>query len=692
MKIYLIRHGSTAGNLEHRYVGKTDEPLTKEALHLLEKIKEYYPRPDCVFVSPLVRCVQTAEALFPEMQPRKMLQLREMDFGEFEYKNYEELKEDERYQKWIDSNGTETFPGGESRKAFAGRCCAAFEKACQEAKKEGSRELAFVVHGGTIMAILDRYAWPHRDYFEWQVKNGEGFSCELSWTSEKESSQIEQPSSMDEICRKLPFCLSVLSPLPYPPGMTGIEDEYVMKQNKKLRCGYTTGTCAAAAAKAAAQMLLSGRMCFRADLLTPKGIWLHLPIEEQHIGADGVSYAECAVRKYAGDDPDATDGIRIYARAEYYKGNDFICKASDFKAVGFRNTDDIDINDKDRNGTDFNSESGRSVPEDCVTQKQNSGSISDTGVRVVIDGGVGVGRVTRPGLEQPVGEAAINRVPREMIIREVETVCETLEYNGRLKITISVPEGAEIAKRTFNPHLGIVGGISILGTSGIVVPMSEEALIASIRVEMKQKVASGEKYILVTPGNYGEDFLRRGGVSVNTRSGNLDEAFSEKMGTCNENMKPEPAYSLSAEASMKCSNYVGETLDIAQELGAEGILFVAHIGKFIKVSGGIMNTHSAHADCRAELIAAQAMRAGVPPELVRKLLDTNTTEEAVGKLLESGWLEPTMAEVTRRIHFHLQKHCKGALQTEAIIYSSQYGYLGETDGAGAMAEKIAHCR
>ncbi|MCD8330680.1 MAG: cobalt-precorrin-5B (C(1))-methyltransferase, partial [Lachnospiraceae bacterium] len=143
-----------------------------------------------------------------------------------------------------------------------------------------------------------------------------------------------------------------------------------------------------------------------------------------------------------------------------------------------------------------------------------------------------------------------------------------------------------------------------------------------------------------------------------------------------------------AQDSMKCSNYVGETLDIAQELGVKGILFVSHIGKFIKVTGGIMNTHSAHADCRAELIAAQAMRAGAPPDTVRKLLDTNTTEEAVGILLESGWLEPTMREVTGRIRFHLQKHCKGALETEVILFSNQYGYLGESDGAGQMMKKM----
>ncbi|MCD8395647.1 MAG: cobalt-precorrin-5B (C(1))-methyltransferase [Lachnospiraceae bacterium] len=139
---------------------------------------------------------------------------------------------------------------------------------------------------------------------------------------------------------------------------------------------------------------------------------------------------------------------------------------------------------------------------------------------------------------------------------------------------------------------------------------------------------------------------------------------------------------------MKCSNYVGETLDIAEELGVKGILFVAHIGKFIKVSGGVMNTHSAHADCRAELFAAQAMRAGTPPEIVSRLLDTNTTEEAVGILLEAGWLAQTMAEVASRVKFHLQKHCRGAFETEVILFSNQYGYLGETDGAESMMEKM----
>lgn len=584
MRVCLIRHGKTAGNLEHRYVGTTDEGLTAEAVEELKENRDRYPIPDCVFSSPLKRCIQTAELLFPGMQPEILSGLRECDFGSFEYKNYQELQENTDYQAWIDSNGTLPFPGGESREEFIRRCAAAFEEGCRKAEQNGCHYPAFVVHGGTIMAVLDCFSMPHRDYFDWQVKNGEGFAGE----------------KVQGGCQ-----LTRLEALP-GPARTGIEDQFVMKKNKKLRCGYTTGSCAAAAAKAAAIMLLTGRCCRRVELMTPKGILLHLPLEEQNITE---TQAVCAVRKYAGDDPDATDGILVYASAE---------------------------------------------------RAEEEPEKTEAALHVIIDGGIGVGRVTKPGLEQPVGAAAINRVPREMITREVLSVCEEYEYQGRIRITVSVPAGVEIAKKTFNPHIGIMGGISILGTSGIVVPMSEEALIASIRVEMKQKFSNGEQYLLITPGNYGADFIRR----------------------------KELSQMLDAEHSMKCSNYVGETIDMAAELGVKGILFVAHIGKFIKVSGGIMNTHSAHADCRAELMAAQAMRAGASEKTVGELLDSNTTEEAVGILRQAGMLEQTIREVTARIRFHLQKRSQGTLQTEVILFSNQYGYLGETDGAEEMMKRI----
>lgn len=376
---------------------------------------------------------------------------------------------------------------------------------------------------------------------------------------------------------------------------TGLEDRYVLKNNKRLRCGYTTGTCAAAAAKAAAFMLFLKKDIREIELTVPEGTCLHLAVEEICREPEAVS---CAVRKDGGDDPDVTHGLLIFARV----------KKSDADGVQ-------------------------------------------------ISGGRGVGIVTKKGLWQPVGEAAINRVPREMITRAVEEVCEELEQPCRIAVEISAPGGEEIAQRTFNPRLGIEGGISILGTSGIVVPMSEEALIASIRLEMEMKRAAGREYLLITPGNYGEDFLREG-MKIDTSD------------------------------SMKCSNYVGETLDSAVALGFRGILFVAHIGKFIKVSGGIMNTHSRSADCRAELMAAQALRAGADPETVRRILDTITTEEALDILKEKNLAAQTMREILPRIRYYLQHRCGGALKTEAVLFSNQHGYLGETEGAQELLRQF----
>ena len=374
---------------------------------------------------------------------------------------------------------------------------------------------------------------------------------------------------------------------------TGLEDSYVIRNNKKLRRGYTTGSCAAAAAKAASYMLLGGEAVPEVLLMTPKGIQLNLEILDV---AKGENWVSCAVRKDGGDGPDATNGILVYARAE---------------------------------------------------KRQEPG--------IGLDGGTGVGRVTKPGLEQPVGSAAINKVPREMICREAQAVCDHFGYEGGLDIVISIPEGERVAEKTFNPRLGIVGGISVLGTSGIVEPMSESALIESIRIEMNMRLAQGAEYLLITPGNYGETFLK-------------------------EHMN------LDLSSFMKCSNFVGETIDMAVDGGAKGILFVAHIGKFIKVAGGIMNTHSRSADARAELMAAAAAHAGGDYELVKQILDTITTEEAVGLLKEAGLLEPAMSWVTGRSHHYLNHRAYDRLKIGAVIFSNEYGYLGETPCAGELKD------
>lgn len=193
MRVYLIRHGSTAGNLEKRYVGTTDEPLTSEAVCELEKMRENRRkhRKDLengslmVFSSPLRRCLLTAQLLFPHIRLHIEEELRECSFGEFEYKNYKELSGDVRYQAWIDSGGELPFPGGESRAQFAKRCCNAFVKACGIAERSGCEAAVFVVHGGTIMAVMEQFAVPHKSYFEWQVKNAEGFFGELCRTTDE---------------------------------------------------------------------------------------------------------------------------------------------------------------------------------------------------------------------------------------------------------------------------------------------------------------------------------------------------------------------------------------------------------------------------------------------------------------------------------------------------------------------------
>ena len=232
---------------------------------------------------------------------------------------------------------------------------------------------------------------------------------------------------------------------------TGLEEYYVIRNQKKLRFGYTTGSCAAAAAKGAAEILLGEKKISEVELMTPKGICLNLELLDIRQEENSVS---CAVRKDGGDDPDTTDGILVYALVEKIPAS--------------------------------------SDPDKMKRETETQG----TRERILIDGGEGVGRVTKPGLKQPIGEAAINPVPRAMILKSVEEAADRFHYEGRLKITISVPEGKEIAKKTFNPRLGIVGGISILGTSGIVEPMSEKALVDSIRVEMSQRRAMGEEYLL----------------------------------------------------------------------------------------------------------------------------------------------------------------------------------------------------
>ena len=362
-------------------------------------------------------------------------------------------------------------------------------------------------------------------------------------------------------------------------------DQYVYKNNKKMRMGYTTGSCAAAASKAAAWMLLHGRLLPEVELMTPKGIALHLEVLEPKFSATSAS---CAIRKDAGDDPDVTDGLLIYA---------------------------------------------------TVSRTAQPG--------VTLDGGEGVGRVTRAGLEQAVGDAAINKVPRQMIREGVEEVCRAAGYTGGLSVIIFIPGGAELARKTFNPRLGIVGGISVLGTSGIVEPMSEEALIQTIRVDIKMQLAGGRKYLVLVPGNYGLDFL--------------------------EDYEPEVL-----KRSVKYSNFLGEAIDAAVEFGAKGILLVGHIGKLVKLAGGIMNTHSRNADARIDILTAHAAVLGADQETAIRLMDCITTDEALDILKEKGLLEPVMRRLMERMEFYVDHRSGKSLERGILTFSLEQGVLGES--------------
>lgn len=368
---------------------------------------------------------------------------------------------------------------------------------------------------------------------------------------------------------------------------------HVRKGQKLLRCGFTTGTCAALAACAAARLLLTGERRDSERLITPKGTAAELPLERCERVDDA---AVAAVRKDAGDDPDVTDGCLI-----------------------------------------------------CATVRKTTAGIS-------VDGGEGIGRVTRPGLDQSVGAAAINTVPRRMITEAVEAVAAEAGYDGGLTVEISAPEGVELAGRTFNPQLGIEGGISILGTSGVVEPMSEQAVVDTIETELRQKRSEGAERVILTPGNYGADFLHSGGL-----------------------IKMNVPY-------VKYSNFLGDALDLAVTLGYREALLVGHIGKLVKLAGGIMNTHSKYADCRTELLCAHAALQGASAEICRRLMDAATTDACIAVLDEAGLRASVLDSLLSAMQRQLDRRVGEALRIGAVVFSNTYGLLGMTDKAKALLE------
>ena len=364
-------------------------------------------------------------------------------------------------------------------------------------------------------------------------------------------------------------------------------EEYTYVNGKKLRKGFTTGTCATGAALAAFEMLAFQKEVAGVEVALPIGKRVYLPVEEaSYTKESGV----CFVRKDGGDDIDVTHGLLIGARVFWQEAKE-----------------------------------------------------------ITILGGEGVGLVTKKGLAQPVGTHAINPMPRQMIRDHIQNRLNALSVEKGVLVEVIVPRGEEVSHKTFNPRLGIVGGISILGTTGIVTPMSVEAWQQAISYELQIRRASGYKNILLTPGNYGETF----GKDV---------------------LKLEP------EDMINMSNFVGYCLDESERVGFDKVILIGHLGKLVKVAGGIFNTHSRVADGRIEIILAYAALMGATKEVLFALKEAGTTEEAC-EILEKHNLQgiyQVLADKIKERAMTYLKYRPRQIQVEAVIFTNQQGLLGST--------------
>lgn len=365
-------------------------------------------------------------------------------------------------------------------------------------------------------------------------------------------------------------------------------EEYVYIDGKKYRRGYTTGSCATGAAKAAAHMAITKEKIEYINIDTPKGIPLTLKVKNINMEDD---YVSCSIKKDGGDDIDATHKMDIYAKAK-------------------------------------------------IT---NDGVIS-------IDGGQGIGKVTKSGLGIDIGQAAINKTPRKMIEDEVRKV---IGSKGA-EVMIFAPQGEEISKKTFNPRLGIVGGISIIGTTGIVEPMSDEGWKKSLSIELQMKKSQGIENIILVPGNHGEEFIRNLGIDM--------------------------------KYVVRTSNFIGYMLKEAQRMGYKNILLAGHIGKYIKLSAGIFNTHSKVADARNEILIANLAMMKAPYDFLLKINSCVTTEGAVEILNQSKYIE---------VYDIISNKCKERvdiyigdedINTEVMIFSMDKKLLGKSKEADKLLE------
>lgn len=367
-------------------------------------------------------------------------------------------------------------------------------------------------------------------------------------------------------------------------------DAPVWHNGKPLRKGYTTGSCATAAAKVAALMVLRQHIIHQVSIVTPSGVTLNLNVELPQIEGQ---QAVAAIRKDGGDDVDATHGMLIFAR--------------------------VTLNDS------------------C---------------EIVLRGGEGVGTVTRKGVGLPLGSAAINRTPRQTIEAAVR---EAIGPARGADVEIFAPEGEARAQKTYNARLGILGGISILGTTGIVTPMSEESWKRSLSLELEIKRAAGLTRVVLVPGNHGERFVR------------------EQLG-------------IDSDVVVTMSNFVGYMLDEAVRLGFRHIVLIGHPGKLIKIAAGIFHTHSHIADARMETLVAHLALLGAPLDLLTQVSDCDTTEAAMEHIDAFGY-QRIYNHLAERICLRVQQKLRFT-KTPPVCDAIMFAFDNQVLGSNRPVEEI----
>lgn len=549
-------------------------------------------------------------------------------------------------------------------------------------------------------------------------------------------------------------------------------NEFVFKNQKKLRCGLTTGTCAAACAQAVMLRLLTGQVRSEVTVRLPESrkrvqvdvaaAKLHEEIADNRANrgtqqdSDAASLLQqadpaedrlrssaqlvtlavyptadggFATRKDAGDDPDVTNGTEIRAYVKVFeKGPEETATSS---VEGLRLHADRHPSEMTDDAREVRMEShAASKCDGPAPEAVPTGAFVSANGRLYLTGGVGVGRVTKPGLEQAIGQSAINRVPRQMIFDAVQQVLDVFEEDEKHRIdgctsslkcyliTISVPAGAELAQRTFNPMLGIEGGISILGTTGIVEPMSEAAIIATIETSIRQVLAMEDAAASETETLRKEDVSAAQKAETSEERTAADEAVGQLQSPATHGKQTDSTDSgrkddgdigrstrrilavpgnygqryveqqlgLRGVPVVEVSNYIGEAIDLAVSYGATDFLLVGNVGKLVKLAAGIMNTHSRVADGRWEIFAAHLALCGGTRAQVAAMREATTTEEMLTRLETMGLRVPVMASIMGEIEAHIAHRIRGQMNFGVIVYSERFGRVGETAGAARLLE------